>query len=494
MDKSTRQQISIDKWRDAKGKGTLNLIMRFGKTKIAHDIIQGTIEKDITRKILCIAPNVITYKNLVDNISYLNTHYSENANIIIYTINQVINILKDPLERNSICDIDLLVLDEVHRMLNGESYEAIKSLNYKWILALTGSKLNREQIQNLNELKAPIVDSIDEITAIQNNWIANSVEYNLSIELDEHDKVRYAKYSEQISETLDIFKNIYHRINQMFKTKVFDSDFSLVMSCFTGVYYKNGTYKQFIKPTILRNMVADIMGWSRDMELTSPESQRINKYWNPDNIFQRAKTFKDYVKQRNDILICNRPKINSVIEIISRNSVPTICFNESISMVDSLAEYFATKQGIAYHSAITSRYVINPETGTPYTYKDGRPKLLGQTSLKKLAIEGMKTGVYKYLFTAQSLNEGLTIENIEQVITTGGSCNSATHNQRVARGKTYDYLNPNKKCIVINLYIEDFILNGKEIKSRDKQKLIQRQKESEIIPIWVKNIDEMFVY
>lgn len=489
--KDIRQKVSVEKWREAKGRGTLNLIMRFGKTRVADMIIGKVFEKNPTSKILVLAPNEITYKNLNSN---LGEFIPKDCFVNIQTINQFINYVHDwnPQDKERL-NIDLLVLDEVHKLLTPESLYAISRINYKYILCLTGSKLNQKQIDILNNLKAPIVDSIDEETAIRNKWISDSVEYNLGIDLDEHDKIKYSKYSEQISETLDLFKNLYKRLNTLFNNNVFDNDFSLVLSCFTGIYYKDKRgNKTFIKPTIIRNMLADIMGWSKDMPLDNDYNRRINKYWNPDNIFERAKKFKDFVKQRNDILICNRPKINAVIEILKTNKVPTICFNESIAMVDTLADYFVT-DGIPYHSAIQSRYVINPETGKPFCYKNGEPKKLGQISLKNLAIDGIKKGYYKYLFTAQSLNEGLTIENIEQVITTGGSCNSMTHNQRIARGKTYDYLNPNKRCIIINLYINDFEIDGKEVKSRDKQKLIQRQQDCDNIPIWINSIDEIFM-
>ena len=40
-------------------------------------------------------------------------------------------------------------------------------------------------------------------------------------------------------------------------------------------------------------------------------------------------------------------------------------------------------------------------------------------------------------------------------------------------------MNPNKNCVIINLYIDDFKIGDKDVRSRDKQKLIQRQQDSE---------------
>ena len=53
-------------------------------------------------------------------------------------------------------------------------------------------------------------------------------------------------------------------------------------------------------------------------------------------------------------------------------------------------------------------------------------------------------------------------------------------------------MNPNKNCVIINLYIDDFKIGDKDVRSRDKQKLIQRQQDSENVPVWVNDISEIF--
>ena len=490
INRDKRQDESVEKWRNANGRGTLNLTMRFGKTRVAAKIIGKMFEANPEYKILAIAPNDITYKNLDENLGEFNPKC---IGFEIKTINQLINTVNNCRLNNTLpIEVDLLILDEIHKLLTPEGLIAINNVKFKYILGLTGSKLNDKHKSILNQLNAPIVDTITETEAVAKKWVAPSLEYNLAVQLDEHDKIRYAKFTELISETLEVFKNLHKRMNQLFGSNIFDSDFNLALSAFTGIYYKdkNGS-KTFIKPTVIRNALADVMGWSRDLDMNIEYNKKLSKYWHPDNIFERVKKFKDFVKQRNDILIHNRPKLNAVLDILRRNKVPTICFNESIAMVDDLAEHFPTT-GIPYHSNIESRYVVNPLTGSYFTYKNGNPKFMGKESLKKLAIDGIKNGIYKYLFTAQSLNEGLTIENIEQIITTGGSCNTTTYEQRVARGKTINFVNPNKVCIIINIFIDDFVIGEKEVLSRDKQKLMQRQKSSENIPIWVNSIDEIF--
>lgn len=471
-----RQLESVDKWRTSNGRGTLNLIMRFGKTNVARMIYDRCLNRNKDLKCIVIVPNDITKRNIL-------AVFPNTDNIKVYTIFQYNNVIKQTEEL--FCD--LLILDEVHKFLNDEIVNKILKIKAYFILGLTGSKLTSEDIIFLNKLSIPVIDSISEIEAVEKGWISNSQEYNIPVELSDSDKARYAEYTTRIQETLSMFRNCHTYVNNKLNKAMFDSSFSLIMSCFIGKALKNG---DFIKPTILRNIVADCAGWSKDMVIKNKYDADINRLWNPDNLYERCKNFKDYVKQRNDILINNRSKVDMVMEILRFNDVPTICFNESTEMVDILAEQYP-KDGISYHSNIDSRFVWDKKTDDIIRTKDGRPKKIGKTSLKKIAIDGIRNGDYKYLFTAKSLNEGLTIENIEQVIITGGSTDVNTHDQRAARGKNLNINNITKKCIIINIYVNDFEIAGNTIFSRDKQKLIIRQSKSEITPIWVLSLNEI---
>lgn len=481
MTKSERQEICINKWKNNLGRGTLNLIMRFGKTRVAQLISERCNYKVPDCKIIIIVPNDITLQNAKQNMVV-------NENTKVYTFNSYLNHIKESGNHD---ECYLLIIDEVHKLLNLDLYNHIALIKSKFMLALTGAVLSKIDNSKLNALNCPVIDYIGENEALKEKWIADYREYNLAVELDENEKERYAKFTELISESLSAFNGVQNRINTTLGIKLFDSPFALLLSCFVGKTYKDKNGRtNFIKPTVLRNMCADLQGWNKDLDMTVEYNQQLDKYWNPDNIYERAKIFKSYIKSRNDILIHNRAKKDCVIKLLDRFNLPTICFNESIAMVDELADHYPT-DGIPYHSAIESRYVINKETGDYYRTLKGEPKTFGKIGLKKLAIEGMKNGDYKYLFTAKSLVEGTTIENIEMIITTGGSTNPNTHDQKVARGKTYDYANPNKVCIIVNLYIDDFKIDDKEVLSQDKKKLIMRQSQSQIMPIWVQNIEQI---
>ena len=119
MDKSERQEISCNKWRDAKGRGTLNLIMRFGKTRVAAMIVGKLVKANPNRTIMAIAPNAVTTKNLADN---LTEFCPKKQWIDIMSSNTLINhVNKLKIERKLPIKVDLLILDEVHKLLQGET-------------------------------------------------------------------------------------------------------------------------------------------------------------------------------------------------------------------------------------------------------------------------------------------------------------------------------------------------------------------------------------
>lgn len=478
--KTERQEECIEKWRNNKGLGTINAVVRFGKTRIAKLIIDKFKEQHPKTFVLILVPNDITRKNILSNIEC-----SEERNVLCLTLNQFVNYCKE-----NIFSCDLLVIDEIHRFLNNEAWYYLQQTKFKFGLGLSGTLRDEDKLK-LTKINLPIVDIINEQEAIKNNYISHFVEYNIGVDLTNKEKEEYSKYTELITESLLLIRGVYKRINTLLKIECFKSDFDLMLSCFLGKKYTD--YKNskttFYKPTEIRELVAYIQGWTKDIDLSLEANKNINKYYNPSNLYERAKIFKDFIYKRNEILVYNKNKLQLTLDIINKYKVRTIIFNESIMMVDELANLLKSS-AIAYHSAIKSKAMINPATNDYFRAKNGKIKVMGKDSLKKMAIEGLKLGYYTELIAAKSLNEGLNIENIERVITTGGTINPITHEQRVGRGKTIDYSNPNKLCIIINIYIDDFMLNDKLVLSRDKQKLVNRQINSNNV-IWISKIEEI---
>ena len=128
--KDARQRISVEKWREAKGKGTLNLIMRFGKTRVASIIVQEYFKKNPNRYIIALAPNHITFRNLADHL--LELAPDNRSWTTIDTITSFgTKVKRAQMSNKTSIKCDLLILDEVHKLLTPESLNIIKFIEYK---------------------------------------------------------------------------------------------------------------------------------------------------------------------------------------------------------------------------------------------------------------------------------------------------------------------------------------------------------------------------
>jgi len=488
-----RQIEGANKWRNARGKGTLVHPMRFGKTFEAIEfIINPHLNINITNSVIVIVPSEIILKHWEDN---LKSYCSDLLRINIVTANFL------SVNPDYQYECSLLVVDELQKYLTPERKNMIDGTRIKhhYRLALTGTYPSG--IQWIEELY-PIIDVINEEEAITNKWISPFIEYNWLLDLNATDKAKYEKFSKPITESLTMFKSILNLLVRENNQRIFNDEFSLLQACSSG--FKTVSLSgqdKWVTYDQLCNTIALMLGWHTNLDISVPVNEELHKLWSPIAIHTRAKTFVDYVRKRNDILIDNNIKLEAVAEIISRNFVPTIIFNESTIFADRITEYLNARfNGVykvaCYHSRIDSRIMIDPTTGDYFKFatgdRKGLPKMLGKDSIKRIVIEGFKNGYYQALSTAKALDEGLDVPIIEQVICTGGTTNPMTYQQRTARGKTVDFYNPDKLTKIYNLVFDDFSNSeGELIKSRDKTKLILRQQTAGSSIKWLRNLDEI---
>ena len=490
ISKFERQRLGGERWRLASGIGAWSYVPQFGKTYGAITfVINPHLQKLNTNSVIIVVPSEIIQKQWYNNIQSYGTQHHR---IAIYTTSYI---LTNDLQN---LECTLLVVDELHKFTT-EGLQSIfngSRINHKYRLGLTGT-YPHENYSITSHF--PIVDEITMEEALQNNWISNFVEYNVLLELKDQDKLKYIAHSIPINEAFEMFRNK----SKLFNPKVIKDDYTLIDACYRGVK-TIGLHGEdiYIKFDYICNFLGTSMGWHSDLKLITEEDQKLNTYWNPTKIHERAKQFAYAVQKRNEILINNQVKLNAIGAILKRSQKTTICFNESITFADSVANYVNVLfnnqfPAICYHSKLESRPLIDPSTNKPYLYVSGKnkglPRIFGKTLIKRYVIDYMKQGYFKFLSTAKALDEGVSIPQIEQVICTGGTTNPLTYEQRTARGKTINIYNPDKTTIIINLVFNDFIddSNGETIYSRDKKKLILRQRSHADRVTWVKSIDEI---
>lgn len=490
FDKADRQKKSAIRWRDSGGKGCLHLTPRFGKTFLSIEyIINPYLAANRESICVIITPSEAILLNWKDN---LESYCEYNDRVHLVTINYlVINNIES--------ECGLLVVDELHKFTTSDylSYIIGDKIKHKFRLGLTGTyPFDNKVIKEYY----PIVDTITEKEAIENCWIAPFIEYNILLNLHPADKEKYVIYSARINEIIYSFKDLHKLFVREANRLMFEGEFDLICACHSGFKTTSLTGEDmYITYDRLCNTLSTMLGWNINLNIAEEKNKILHENWSPIAIHAKAKTFMEYIRLRNDILIDNDVKLEAVLKIIEYNKTSTICFNESTKFADKIADAINLKfedyNAVCYHSNIDSRSMIDPETGRPFTYKAGDraglPKILGKTSIKKLIIEWSRKGYYKFISTAKALDEGIDIPIIDQIICTAGTTNPITYQQRTARGKTIDIYNPNKLTKIFNLVFDDFDNNGEIIKSRDKSKLMLRQKKSANIVTWIKSIEDL---
>lgn len=489
--KLARQEESLMKWRNKGGIGTLDIVMRFGKTRIGLMAIDRMSSVNPKLDCIVVTPSITVKEEWTNQI----LEYDEKITMIspyirVFTANQM-------LDNKLNVQADLLIIDEVHKFTSDQRVRIIRGelIKYKYLMCLTGSMPGGEMKKKIISY-APIVDTITEKEALEKGWISQFLEFNIPLQFPDNDKIEYREHSTIIRNVLNKFKDLYKLFRLSSGKFIFESDFDLIMACYSGkqIILSNGD-KYYMKPDLCREGIITKLSWNEDLA----------KEWSDEFIKELAYKFNKAMTKRNELLINNIVKLNAVIDIFKQNQVPTICFNESTAFADIVTDAInnnINRVAICYHSNIETTPIIDPSTGDWFRYGErsvnkGKVKKFGKDSLRKLAIQGMTDGTYKFLSTARAFDEGLTLPNIEQVITTAGTANPMQYAQRNARGKTVDIYNPNKVTKIYNLYFDDFYIgNNMEdrelVKSRDKTKLYLRQDKNRdrVVELYLSDILE----
>jgi superfamily II DNA or RNA helicase len=451
MNKTERQQISIKKAVDANFNGILNLCVRFGKTRIGLALYKQALE-------LGLKPLILVPSATIKNGWILEDQKSFNIQPIIVTVSQLLSV-------NKSFNIDLLIVDELHKFVSEERYNLINKniIRYSRFIGLTGTLPIGNNLTKLTKL-IPIVDHISEAEAIKNNWVSQFVEYNIPLELSDDDKYVYSKLTDVIAEQLQTFDKLHNYVT--FEGRLlFNSSMDLLYGCSRGANIKGA----HISSETIANTLIEVM-----------RQGKPDEFWNIVNLKEYGSNFSKKIDHRNNIIIANSIKLKAVLHIYETLNVPTLCFNESIHFSDTLSETLNSKYGnisMSYHSKTESKPLIDPDTNDYYRYKGGakagQPQIFSKVKQLEYAIAAIDAGFMKVISTVKALDEGITIPNIECLITTSGTFNPIQYEQRTGRAKTYT--SDDKVAKIYNLYFDDFEYNDKKYKSRDKTKLIGRQ-------------------
>lgn len=103
-----------------------------------------------------------------------------------------------------------------------------------------------------------------------------------------------------------------------------------------------------------------------------------------------------------------------------------------------------------------------------------------------------ESGEALFLLTLKKLDAGYNLEDLRIGLQNGYTSKKLQFTQRSGRIKRYDKNNPNKVSVFICLYVDDFMYDGKLIKSQQK-KWLQNSLKGRSFVEWIDNVDEIII-
>lgn len=179
LNRTQRQTEGLRKWSKAGFNGIFQYPTGFGKTYSAIRALLGMIKKKNINSAVIVVPTLTLQKQWNKE---LKNHKIKIAKV--YVINTAAKLT---------FDIDLLILDEIHRYA-AETFKLIfENTSAKYKLGLTATLERSDDLHKLILDHLKVVDTISVNEALKNRWISSYKVYNIAVPLPEEEKVAYRK-------------------------------------------------------------------------------------------------------------------------------------------------------------------------------------------------------------------------------------------------------------------------------------------------------------
>ena len=185
MTRDERQEVARVKWIKNRCVGSFIQPTGAGKTVTALKCLKSILDKYPHLRVLVVVPT--------DNLSQQWRVQLDNWGMEFSTDVQVIN----TVIRHD-WNVDILVLDEIHRYGADTFKRVFEKVNYKYILGLTATFERLDGKHQLISKYCPIVDIITQEEARSNGWVSEYKEYLVLIDVDDIDT--YKEYNKEFTE------------------------------------------------------------------------------------------------------------------------------------------------------------------------------------------------------------------------------------------------------------------------------------------------------
>lgn len=179
IDRTARQIAGLRKWRESNFCGIAEYPTGFGKTYTAIMAIQGMVPRAGITSCLVVVPTLELKSQWEVE---LKKHKLSFVKVMV--INSAIK---------HFYDVDMLVLDEIHRYAAESFRNIFHKVDSKYILGLTATLEREDGFHEVILEYLTVFDQISVDEALDNNWIAPYIVYNIPVNLSAEEQIEYNK-------------------------------------------------------------------------------------------------------------------------------------------------------------------------------------------------------------------------------------------------------------------------------------------------------------
>ena len=244
LTRDERQEESLRKWLNNKGKGCIEGCTGYGKTRIGLNAIETVRKRYPDLSVIIVVPTDVLRNQWLKNLDQRGLGL--NCQVLI------INTASKTLEQ-----CDLLILDEIHKFAADQFSQVFKTVKYKLILGLTATIERLDGKHELLKQFCPVVDTVTIEIAKANGWVANFTEYQVMITAEDIDV--YRQYNKDFVKHFEFFDFDFGVALSMCGPKGIQNKFKL-----RDKLCPNGTKEE--KSNVLKEINYHSVGFMRAMQ------------------------------------------------------------------------------------------------------------------------------------------------------------------------------------------------------------------------------------
>ena len=201
MTRDERQEIVVQNFFKAHGRGCFIGSVGFGKTVCAIKIIQKLKEKKNDLKVTILVPTTVLIKQWKENIKK-------------YDLVKTCEIRTFKSLKKKLVDSDLLIIDELHAALSKNGIDEIRDSKYALFLGLTATINRLDENERFILEQFPVFDTVTKEECLENGWAAPNTIYKVEIETDLSE---YLMINEQYNHHFSSVGFNFHLVNKLLK-------------------------------------------------------------------------------------------------------------------------------------------------------------------------------------------------------------------------------------------------------------------------------------